>query len=79
MGTDAITDETLLNDITNTEIEYQAYIKIYQGFLDLSRLPENAGYIADKYYRQHQEYLRLSNECHLFLVRLQQIKKERGL
>ena len=77
--TEQVSDEQLLEDIKNTKIELDAYRKLHEGFEALALLPENAGSNKSKYVNEHVRYFDLMNQCHMFINRLMQIKKERGI
>jgi hypothetical protein len=80
MQAESVSNEQLLEDVKNTELELSAYIKMYQGCDILSKLPENIGNsTGTKYLYEHQKYLNLANECNDFLVKLKRIKLERSL
>jgi hypothetical protein len=74
-----VSNEQLLIDLKNTQIEADAYYNLQAGFLALSRLPENEGAASRKYYFEHENYLQSYNDCTKFLIRLEALKKERGL
>jgi hypothetical protein len=76
---DSVSNEKLLEDIRLTELELSAYVKLYQGFKILSKLPENKGFYASKYNMEYQKYLNGANECNEFLVELKKLKLYRGL
>ena len=74
-----VSNDQLLTDIKNTEIEIGAYNELIDGFGLLSKLPENDGYQKAEYLRRYKEYCDLSSECRTFLGKLYEIKRERGL
>jgi hypothetical protein len=75
-----IIDEQLLMDIRNTELEMGAYDKLQDGFLTLSRLPENIesgqANLHDLY---HIRYRDLKTQCFELLEKLLILKDKRGL
>jgi hypothetical protein len=76
MRTD-ISIDVIKTDIANTEKELDAYDKIQAGFLTLSQLPENDGYVANHYQMKHYKYLQLKEECDKFLTKLKSLLGER--
>lgn len=74
-----ISDSELLDDIRLTELELEAYIKIYEGFQTLTRMPENTVVMALKYNSQYNECMDNANFCRDFLLKLKKLKQERGL
>ena len=76
---DEISNEVLLRDIHNTELEADAYYNLSCGFWALARLPENELWKAAEYSNQHEKYQVLEQNCRLFLLKLYKLKKERGL
>jgi len=75
-----ISDEQLLMDIHNTELEIGAYDKLQDGFLTLSHLPENieSGQ-ANLYDVYHVRYRDLKSQCFELLEKLVILKSKRGL
>jgi hypothetical protein len=76
---DNVSDEQLLMDIRNTELEMDAYRKLGEGFLILSDLPENKGLSESFYNREFQKYFKWEKECSDLLQKLIHIKIERGI
>ena len=75
-----VSNEQLLEDIRLTELELDAYVKLYQGFQTLSELPENiASSTARLHNMNYQRYLNSANECNDFLLKLRKLKTDRGL
>jgi len=75
-----VSNEQLLEDIDLTELERDAYVKLCDGFLTLSGLPENIESGQSRVYTvQHYKYSGLVTMCSTFLDQLLAIKKERGL
>lgn len=72
-----VSDDELLKDIYNTELEVDAYYNIKQGFSVLSSLPENK--TSNRYAFEYYRYMELENECRAFLDRLYRIKEDRGI
>jgi hypothetical protein len=72
-----VSNETLLEDLKNTEYEYHAYWQIRNGFKVLSELPENKN--EKCYYMEYLRYEKLIDECGEFLEALRTLKKERNL
>ena len=73
-----ISNEELLKDIHNTELEFSAYDKLQSGFLILSELPENKDSNKILLFR-HKKYCNLRDECFNFLEKLIILKSKRGL
>jgi hypothetical protein len=71
-----ISNETLLFDIKNTELEVQAYHMIGEGFRMLSKLPES-NFEEDS--RKSRWYFDTEKECSEFLTELLKIKAERNI
>ena len=76
---ESVSNDQLLIDIKNTEIEISAYNELIDGFGLLSKLPENDGYKKSEYLKKHKEYCDLFSECQKFLGKLYEIKRNRGL
>ena len=74
-----VTDEILLRDINNTELESRAYEMIAEGFNILADLPENAGTNSSIYHTKAGNYLDKLNGCNELLIKLRRIKMGRGL
>ena len=75
-----VSNEQLLEAINLTELERDAYVKLCDGFLTLSGLPENIESGKSRVYTvQHYKYSGLVTMCSTFLDQLLAIKKERGL
>lgn len=72
-----VTDDELLKDIYNTELEVDAYHNLKQGFSVLSSLPENKA--SNRYAYEHYKYMELENECRAFLDKLYRLKSDRGI
>jgi hypothetical protein len=71
-----VSNETLLFDIKNTEIEIQAYHMIAEGFKILSELPEN-NYGTEA--MESQQYFTLEKGASNALTELLKIKEERNI
>jgi hypothetical protein len=71
-----VSNETLLFDIKNTEIEVQAYHMIAEGFKILSELPE-ADYKTNSI--NSRQYFDLEEACSEFLTEIVKIKFERNI
>jgi hypothetical protein len=78
MSCENVSDEELLQDIKNTELEYDAYSNLQEAFFVLSKLPENQGIDQERYIREYAKYLKLQRECYEFLQSLYAIRKERN-
>jgi len=74
-----VSNDVLLRDIHNTELEVDAYRDLAHGFFVLSQLPENEGWQAAKYSREYEEYQTLRQECRVFLDKLYRLKSDRGI
>ena len=74
-----VPNEVLLEDIHNTGLEVDAYYNLSQGFLVLSRLPENEGSQSTIYLREHYKYSDLEQRCREFFGKLMCLKFDRGL
>ena len=74
-----VSNEVLLEDIHNTGLEVDAYYNLAQGFLVLSRLPENAGSSSSKYLAEYYKYESLYQECKVFFDKLMRLKFDRGI
>lgn len=74
-----ISDEELLTDIRNTEIELGAYLKLSEGFEELSRLPEIESGRKNHLRYQSQNYKDDYDKCLEFLDKLYKIRLERNL
>jgi hypothetical protein len=75
-----VSNEELLEDIRLTKLELNGYSDLVNGYAMLSKLPENIESGKSKLYRADCEYFsQLHSECIEFLVKLEKIKKDRGL
>jgi len=74
-----VSNEVLLEDIHNTGLEVDAYYNLAQGFLVLSRLPENEGAQSTIYLHEHYKYSDLEQRCRAFFNKLMQLKSDRGI
>ena len=73
-------DEQLLEDIRLTKLELDGYSDLVSGYAMLSKLPENIESGKSKLYRADCDYFsQLHSEGLEFLVKLEKIKKDRGL
>jgi len=75
-----VSNETLLRDIELTKKEAAAYNKLASGHKDLSELPENqeSGQ-ANLHHLKSIDYSHKERACREFLLKLQELKKERGI
>lgn len=75
-----VSNDTLLSDISWTEMEMVAYKELASGFSALAIIPENKeSGKSHEYYFQSTKYKHLEEECEQFLNKLLAIKLERGL
>ena len=74
-----VSNDVLLRDIHNTELETKAYKDLAHGFFVLSQLPENEGWQSSKYAHEYNEYSTLEKECRVFLDKLYRIRQDRGI
>lgn len=79
MSCENISYEELVQDVHNTELEYNAYKSLQEAFFVLSEIPENQGVNQERYIGEYAKYLRLERECFEFLETLYRIKEERDL
>lgn len=77
--TKKVTNEQLLEDIKNTEIEINAYKQLKSAYAVLSKFPENSKLDAKKFLMLSEKYCRIEIECSQFLEELWKLKLERGL
>ena len=73
-----VSDEELINDIHLTEMELDAYRKLSEGFVVLSKLPENKDR-SSLYYFEHIKYENSRSQCKKFLQNLYKLANERGI
>ena len=78
MSNEHISNEQLLEDYKNTELEMEAYRNIGDGFTVLSTLPEN-GHLKFLYREKARKYANLEEQCFDFLKKLDVIMEERGI
>jgi hypothetical protein len=79
MSNDQISDTQLLRDIENTQKEYEAYIKLSEGYDILSKLPENSGGTGSLHFSRSLAFGDSATSCLELLDRLKELKAERGL
>jgi len=74
-----VSNDVLLRDIHNTELEVKAYKDLAHGFFVLSQLPENEGWQSSEYAHEYNKYSTLEKECRVFLDKLYRIRQDRGI
>jgi hypothetical protein len=74
-----VSNDVLLEDISNTRKELEAYWLMSKGCALLSELPENTEITRSAYIKEKDRYFYLADDCNNFLVELLKLKLERGL
>lgn len=73
------TNEELLTDIANTEIERDAYAQISTGYRILAGIPDTTPRLKDEYTIATRKYWVLMQGCRDLLANLNKKRTERGI
>lgn len=72
-------DEDIQAKIENTKKEYDAYIKVSDGLLTLSNLPQTNTFKSRDYATESRKFANFAEECGKCLLKLYEIKKNRNI